>query len=262
MTVAIVILSCLVILAVSGFIMFRHRQQGGEFQSGSAEAMLGVIGTLFSVLLGLLVAGAIERYHDVAQNAESEANGIGNIYRLARGLQTEDRKRIRGLCREYVDYVIDEEWPLMARQQLGKNASERYAKLWDATVSITPTNDRESNVQSAILDSMDDVGDDRRARAVVCMRPLPVLLWAVITCGSLITIAFTYLFTQHMGQLHWMMTFLVAISLGLNVWLLAAYSTPFSGDLALTPDGFLILDKFYSGTHDDNPAEYIVPQAE
>jgi hypothetical protein len=116
MTVAIVILSCLVILAVSGFIMFRHRQQGGEFQSGSAEAMLGVIGTLFSVLLGLLVAGAIERYHDVAQNAESEANGIGNIYRLARGLQTEDRKRIRGLCREYVDYVIDEEWPLMARQ--------------------------------------------------------------------------------------------------------------------------------------------------
>jgi hypothetical protein len=50
----------------------------------------------------------------------------------------------------------------------------------------------------------------------------------------------------------------VALSLGLNVWLLAAYSTPFSGDLALKPQGFEILRKA-TMTDDDSAARFLSP---
>lgn len=259
MTAAVVIISCLLVLALAANAMWRHRQEapsGGS--SGTAEAMLGVIGTLFSVLLGLLVAGAIDRYHDVSQSVEAESNGVGNIYRLAKGLEEVDRKRIRSLCREYAQYVRDEEWALMAKQQMSRNTQDRYVRLWDACISVSPRNDRENNIHAAILDSIDQVGDDRRARAVISLSPLPFTLWAVIICGSLITIAFTHLFTQHMGRFHWMMTALVALSLGLNIWLLAAYSTPFAGDLALEPQGFDLLLKA-TMTDDDSAARYLLP---
>lgn len=262
MTAAIVIISCLVILAISAQAMFRHRKEAGptpEIQSGTAEAMLGVIGTLFSVLLGLLVAGAIDRYHDIWQSCESESNGVNNIYRLAKGMEETDRHRIRSLCREYAHYVVEEEWALMEKQQMSKNAQERYARLWDACISANPQSDRENNIHQAILTGMDQVGDDRRSRGVVCMSPMPVTLWAVIICGSVITIAFTHLFTQHMGKFHGLMTALVAISLGLNIWLLAAYSTPFSGDLAIRPQGFELSLRATMKDADDSASRYLDP---
>lgn len=214
--------------------------------------MLGVVGTLFSVLLGLLVAGAIERYHDVVTQVENESNSVANIFRLAKGLEATERVRIRGLCREYVDYVVTNEWAAMEKQRPDMQAQDRYNKLWDACVSVNPKNDRENNLHAAILEGMDSVGENRRERVIASMSAMPMTLWAVIICGSLITIAFTYLFTIRMGaRLHWMMTGLVSVSLLLNIWLLAAYSTPFSGDLQIQPRGFKLLQFGAFGDSDD-----------
>lgn len=260
MTAAIVIISCLVIIAVAGqaFALRNKSADQVDLSSSGAEAMLGVVGTLFSVLLGLLVAGAIERYHDVKVEVENEANGVGNIFRLAKGLDDRDRLRLRGLCREYSTYVVDEEWKLMQEKKTSPQAQDRYNKLWEACVSVMPNGDREVNLHSAILENMDTVGTNRRARIIACTTSMPVTLWAVIICGSAITIAFTYLFTVKMGALHWMMTGLVAVSLGLNIWLLAAYSTPFSGDLQLQPQGFQLLNGMIF-TDTDEQARFVVP---
>jgi hypothetical protein len=261
MTAAIVIISCLVVLALAAITIFRRRKDAltpVDVPSGTAEAMLGVIGTLFSVLLGLLVAGAIDRYHDVTQSAENESNGVGNIYRLAKGLEETDRKRIRGLCRDYARDVVEVEWPLMKRPAFSKSTQDIYVRLWDACICVNPVNDRENNIHAAILGDINTVGQERRTRALTVMSPLPLTLWAVIICGSLITIAFTHFFTQHMGSLHWMMTALVALSLGLNIWLLAAYSAPFTGDLAIRPQGFELLLNATMNEDDASEARYIL----
>lgn len=263
MTAAIVIISSLVILAVAAQAFLLHKGSDAEANAiagGGAEAMLGVVGTLFSVLLGLLVAGAIERYHDVQTTVEHEANSIGNIFRLAKGLEETDRRRVRGLCREYTDYVVEKEWKSMEQQEPDMQAQDRYNKLWEACVSIEPKNERQNNLHAAILDGMDNVGETRRERVIAAITSMPVTLWAVIICGSLITVAFTYLFTVRMGpRLHWMMTGLISVSLLLNIWLLYAYSMPFAGDLQIKPIGFMIVRR---GTFvdNDNASQYLVPQ--
>jgi hypothetical protein len=262
MTAAIVILSCLVLVGVAGqaFMMHKNKEHDtSPLSSGAAEAMLGVVGTLFSVLLGLLVAGAIERYHDIMVDVENEADGVANIFRLSKGLDETDRVRLRGLCREYTKYVISEEWEAMKDQKMSPQAQDRYSKLWQACVSVEPkTNERMINLHSAILENIDHLGECRRARAIASTTGLPSTLWAVIILGSAITIAFTYLFTVRMGALHWMMTGLVAVSLSLNIWLLVAYSSPFSGDLQLQPKGFLLMDNSLF-QESDTQALYLPP---
>jgi hypothetical protein len=101
MTFTVLIITGLVVLTVCGQVVVqRWVKHDFEPHQGVVEAMLGVVGTLFSVLLGLLVANSIDSYHDVKMQVSAEANSLGDVFRLARGFEKEDRVRVRVLCRQ------------------------------------------------------------------------------------------------------------------------------------------------------------------
>lgn len=244
MTFAIIIISVLVILAVIGQV-FTHKvvtTDKLELSQGMIEAMLGVVGTLFSLLLGLLVANAIETYHEINIQVSAEANSLANIYRLAEGLAPSDRLKIRTLCADYNHCVINDEWPLMGQMEMHQHCWDVYGNVWSACVGIKPETEQENNLQAAMLDSAKILGETRRARSVICKSEISPILWTAIFFGSLITIVFTYFFTSKMGRWHTLLTALIAISLGLNIWLLAAYSLPFSSELKIKPVIFQVLE--------------------
>ncbi len=70
------------------------------------QPALTVSGMMFSVLLGFFIAQAMRDYASAQGNIVNEANAVGEVFRDAKGLPEVDRKRIRGLCRKYVDSVI------------------------------------------------------------------------------------------------------------------------------------------------------------
>ncbi|MBK9145090.1 MAG: DUF4239 domain-containing protein [Candidatus Melainabacteria bacterium] len=257
MTLAIIIITVLVILAVIGQV-FTHRMVKDdklELSQGMIEAMLGVVGTLFSLLLGLLVANAIESYHEINIQVSAEANSLANIYRLCEGLNQEDRLKIRSLCAQYNHCVIHTEWPEMNRMEMAPHCWTLYSGIWSACVNVKPQSEQESNLQASMLDSAKILGETRRARSVTCKTELSPILWAAIFFGSIITIIFTYFFTSKMGRLHTLLTALIAISLGLNIWLLAAYSLPFSSALKIKPQIFEILDRQVFDKHEAGGAQ-------
>lgn len=257
MTPAILIITLLVVIAVIGQV-FTHKLVKAdhlELSQGMVEAMLGVVGTLFSLLLGLLVANAIETYHEINVQVSYEANSLANIYRLAEGLKTKDSGQIRLLCAEYNRCVIETEWEEMSKAKMAPHCWDVYSDLWTACVNIEPQSERETNLQASILESAKILGETRRARSVTCKAQLSPILWLAITFGSVITIVFTYFFTSKMGKLHTLLTALIAISLGLNIWLLAAYSLPFSSDLRIKPEIFEIMNEQVFKNHIHNKAK-------
>ncbi|MBX9724925.1 MAG: hypothetical protein K2X81_26200, partial [Candidatus Obscuribacterales bacterium] len=100
MTIAIIIISVLVVLAIAGQLLTHKMVTTDklELSQGMIEAMVGVVGTLFSLLLGLLVANAIENYHEISVQVSGEANALANIYRLSEGLPSDQCLKIRELC--------------------------------------------------------------------------------------------------------------------------------------------------------------------
>lgn len=255
MTLAIIIIVVLVFIAVVGQV-FTHRivqRDNLEPSQGMVEAMLGVVGTLFSLLLGLLVANAIENYHEINVQVSTEANSLANIYRLSEGLAPADMKNIQSLCADYNHCVISTEWASMDNMEMAPHCWDVYGKLWSSCVKIMPTNERENNLQASMLESAKILGETRRARSVACRAQISPVLWIAIFFGSAITIIFTYFFTSKMGKLHTLLTALIAISLGLNIWLLAAYSQPFGSDLKIKPEIFEMLDKQVFNQKPTNP---------
>jgi hypothetical protein len=260
MSLAVIIISCVIAVTLVGHVLVRKfvKDEDLDTHLPAVEAMLGVVGTLFSVLLGLLVAGAIDNYQDVRHEVINEANGLGDVFRLARGLGTEDRPRIRKLCRDYAKIVVDEEWEEMRDGKMSSHAWAVYTELWEAAVAVYPTEDRQNNLHQALLNAMQSFGENRRSRAVACTTRLSDALWATIIFGSLTITAFTFFFTAKFGRFHVVLTTLIAGSLGLNIWLLAAYSEPFSGEMQISPDMFKLLENQVFNTP-DTPSRFLHP---
>lgn len=227
----------------------------------AGEAMMGAVGTLFSVLLGFMVASAMEQYHDARMYSMEEATNVANIFRIARGLSDIDRPRIRQLCRDYTDTVIDNEWPKMQQGVKINHGWENYQELWEACVAMVPENDRQGNLEQELVASMKDLGENRRARILFAQKEMPVAMWWVVGVGAVTTIALSYVFASRFPKVQSFMTTLVATAIALNIWLLSAYSHPFRGELQIQPSMFQLLkesvlvvpDTPSRFLHDDKP---------
>lgn len=232
-----------------------------EKHHSAGEAMLGVVGTLFSVLLGFMVASAMGKYQDAQIYGQLEASNVASVFRTARGLSDIDRPRIRELCRKYVDVVIETEWPKMERREKINHGWEVYQELWESVVSVVPENDRQSNLHQALIASMQNLGEQRRARILLAETSVPYALWVVVACGALITVAFTYVFASAFPHIQGFMTTLVATAMALNIWLLSAYGSPYSGELEIKPLMFQLLKESVFTTPDTR-ARYLHDSAE
>jgi hypothetical protein len=241
--IALIGILVLVLLALLGHHVVRAKVNADalEQHQSTGYAVLGLIGTLFSVLIGFMVVASLDNYHDAKQHIESEANALGNIYRLAHGLADVDRVRIRQLCREYCDAVIDDEWSKMESKKTSEIAWQKYRLLWDASVSIRPSDTRESDIHQAILSAIYTFAENRRARIVQSENGfLPPALWVVIILGALITIAITYTLSGKWVGYQRVMIGTVSVSLGLNIGLLALFNSPFAGELRISPSMFIL----------------------
>lgn len=227
-----------------------------ELHHSAGEAMMGVVGTLFSVLLGFMVASAMEKYHDAQMRGEEEASNVASVFRIARGLSDIDRPRIRQLCREYVDDVVNNEWPKMERGEKINHGWESYQKLWESCVAAVPENDRQNNLQQGLIDSMKNLGVNRRARILLAQKNMPIALWGVVCLGALITLSLSFIFASQFPKVQGFMTTLVATALALNIWLLAAYSNPYSGELKIGPTMFALLKESILVVP-DGPSRYL-----
>ena len=258
LTHAILLTVAFVSLALAGqWIVSRTiKREVLEQHHSAGEAMMGVVGTLFSVLLGFMVASAMDRYSEARMHDEQEASNVASVFRVARGLSDIDRPRIRQHCRDYVNDVVNNEWPKMEAQVKINHGWESYQQLWEAVVSVVPENDRQSNLQQGLISSMQSLGEHRRARILLAQTTMQPALWFIVGIGAIITMLLSYIFASQFPRIQAFMTTLVATALALNVWLLSAYSNPYSGELKIKPTMFWLLQENVLPVP-DTPSRYL-----
>lgn len=243
-------------LAVSGLLLVRRfvHSKMKKMHHDVADPLLSVVGTLFAVLLGFMVANAMTRYEEARVTVQNEASAVGNVFRAAGGLPDASRKKIQGACDRYVDVVISEEWPVLSKKHTSEKAWSAYNEIWNDCVTFVPENDGQSNMQAAIMGYLGTLGDSRRMRVGALHNGLPPVLWVVLYAGGTATIVFTYFFGIDNIRLQIMMTALVALSICLNLFLLSCYDDPFSGDVMVHPAAFEnIRDNFRAIEHPGMP---------
>lgn len=204
-----------------------------------AGYLLSVIGTLYAVLLGLIVVDVQGKYSQAQIMAETEANAAADLFLLSQALSPEVRDKIAGGVSEYVDVVLNEEWGNnVPRTSFTRGSAMPLRQIWQTVSSYEPVTNRQQACYSTMLTTLGQLADARRFRVVSTRGGISPVLWLVLIAGGVATVLFTYFFGVSNVFAHSMMTALVALCLSLNVMLVVLFSNPYKGDLKIQPDGF------------------------
>lgn len=228
-----------VLISIAGLLIFRRLDGHDELkaQHEVTDPYSQFVGMLFAVLLGFMVADAMQRFSLARQTVEQEASSLANVFRMADGFPEPRRLKVQGLCLEYADEVI-KAWPLLAKKKTSPEAWNTYRVLWKECTTYEPVTARETNAQAAMLPCMASLGDSRRLRVDALHNGMSPILWVILGVGGLATIIFTYFFSCNNLYVQMVMVAIVSLVICLNIFLLACYDDPFSGDIMVQPTAF------------------------
>ncbi|MFA7340074.1 MAG: DUF4239 domain-containing protein [Candidatus Obscuribacterales bacterium] len=252
-----------VLISIAGLLIFRKFEinEDLKMQHEIADPYSQFVGMLFAVLLGFMVADAMQRFSLARQTVEQEASSLGNIYRMADGLPDANRKRVQGLCVDYAEEVI-KAWPLLAKKKTSADTWNTYRALWKECTTYEPVTARQTNTQAAMLPCMASLGDCRRLRVDAMHNGMSPILWCILAVGGVATILFCYFFSAHNIYVQIVMVAIVSLVICLNIFLLACYDDPFSGDIMVQPSAFETQLKVFMQEKVDRVGPAEAPSAE
>jgi hypothetical protein len=200
--------------------------------------LLSVVGTMYGVILGLIVVDSMAKFQQARMTTEQEANSLADLVLLSGKLPPEVRDRIEALSLAYIELVIDEEWPLLDNGRHSPRARMAAIRLIDAVCQFEPRTESEKAIYAAELEAICDFWDSRRVRTVTAMHGVPLLQWIVLLIGAMVTVTFTYFFKIEHLKVQVMMTAMVSTIISLNLYLVLMFGYPFSGEVKVEPDCF------------------------
>ena len=201
--------------------------------------IFSVAGTLYAVLLGLVVVDAMQTFQTARLTVEHESEALTNLYMMANRLPQEKADPIKTLCAAYAEAVAQQEWPLMAEGRIHETSRSLARDLLKAIASIDPDSDNLRAVYPIMLEQSVELRNQRRMRTSLATYDLPTVEWIVLCTGAVITVFFTYLFRLESLRVQVAMTGMISLLIALNLYLVVLFARPFSGDLHIDPTPFV-----------------------
>jgi len=227
--------------ACGGLVIF-HRLVHLEMRRTHNELTgfaIAVISVTYAVLLAFIAIATWESYSEAGQIVDSEADYVGSIYRDTQGLPANMGQNIRSDTQQYVETVVNDEWPIQRDGLTPGQGWEPLRKIHSAIVTMQPIKLGEAVIQAELLRTLNELYRARASRLSAVEGHIPEVIWWIIFIGGALTTGFTYLFGFHDFRMHLVMTASVATSLALIIVLIIALDWPFRGKVSVSPDAFI-----------------------
>lgn len=243
-TNSIVVFALGVALSVVGLIWVRQKVHIDALVENHEVGgyILSVVGTMYAVLLGLVVVDAMTRFQEARTVVEAEANSLADVFVLSRRFPDDKRKKIQNLCLGYVTEVVQVEWHLMDNFEKSVKARRMVFDLMHEVIDFEPVTESQKAVYPIAVQSVCTLWDNRRARTNISDNGMPIEEWVVLVLGAVVCTGFGYFFGLKNLKAQIIMTGLCSTLIALNLFLVLMFGYPFSGDMHISPDA-LVVDK-------------------
>lgn len=215
--------------------------------------LLSVVGTLYAVLLGLVVVDALVRFEHAIDVVQKESNALADIFLLADRLPEARRTTLKDACKSYAHQVVEDEWPLMETGHVSMAARKSAYEIARSLDGFEPSTESEKVVFPMLLEQIRELWDYRRERVGTAEFGIPAVEWFVLILGGAVTVLFAGLFRAQRVSLQRFLTAMAALVIGLNLYLISLFGYPFSGDLTVSSRPFKVDMAIFEGRYDDVP---------
>lgn len=212
---------------------------------GSISSLIGVI---YGVLGGLMALYLLNNNNQACDAVVREADNIANIYRSSQWLNGPQQGQIRLELENYINQVVQVEWPLMRQGKkidlAGDFIIQRISKILK-TYSIQ--NNSELLIMQNLLTEVNMLYHARHTRINLSFLQLTPQLWGVILIATILIIGINYAFRVNF-YLHLFAISAFAIMAASMLFLLVTLDRPFQGEFIIEPDAFnVVLDLIHAG---------------
>ncbi|TWP49090.1 DUF4239 domain-containing protein [Lentzea tibetensis] len=229
--------------AISAVLVVFTRRFGSE---EDRERTLGSGGAVFSIVAGLhavLVAFILISLFDAANSAEDavtkEANALVAVHWAANSLPEPARTKVDELGKQYVNIVVDEEWPRM--DDGGDVDNKGWQKLNELRATIetaAPDGEWQLDRKAEAANQLWEVYQARQTRIDAAGGGVNPVVWLALIIGTVLSLLFPYLFGGPNLFSQLLITITLTSTLILLLFAIYQMQNPFSGGVHIPPDAF------------------------
>ncbi|MEV5750380.1 hypothetical protein AB0L00_21390 [Actinoallomurus sp. NPDC052308] len=221
--------------------LFRKARHGAD-DRGPASTTAGHAGSMLSSLFLLVFAIAIvvpwTTADSARQNTQAESQAIVDAYWAAAALPAPAGTQIQASLRDYVRFVVDNEWNVMKQGRLSQEGWARLDTLRAQVTGLQVSGNNAETARSSLLDRIRDMSAARGQRAVDAKSAPPRGLLALTIVTGILVGAFPFLAGARPRGTALIPAAAMAAMLAVGVYLAFDISHVFNGALRVKPDAF------------------------
>jgi len=236
------IIAALCLFAVVGLFLVRRRllprlrvNQGDSEFTG---AMLQSVMVFYGLAVALIAVSVFQTYSDASKVVTGEATALTMIYRDVSSYPEPIRSDLQKELRDYTDQVINQAWPLQRRGQIPTAGVEHMSNFQAVLDKFEPATEGQKVLHAETLHAYNLLFQARRLRLDAVATSLPTVMWAVIIMGAFISLSASFFFKVEDVRLHCIEVLLLAVFIGLVIFMIVALDRPFRGDLGIPADPY------------------------
>lgn len=245
----ILILGVALIIGMSSSLGLRKlfKLRPSDEEKEVAINLMQVVAAYIGIMIAFAGVTVWQDFNDAETAVHEEAAAAAELYRdlSAYGDET---LAARSDLRSYVISIVNDEWPLLAKEQVSEATEVRLAKLFASMGNIRPKDDRDTTIYAESFSNLNDLVGFRRDRLTHSQSGIPTMLWITGLVGSLFVVAYASVFTP--TRLNIIMIAGISITIGLLFLFVLTVDRPFKGEfsvdnrqLAELPAKFDMLDR-------------------
>ena len=203
-----------------------------------AGYIYNAMGVLFSIIFAFITVLVWQSYNNVADSVTKEAGHLNNIYRLYSAFPPEIEKSGQESLRSYTKIVIEDEWPLMKKDQFSPEAFKKLLAIENQIIKYQPQSSGQSNAHQQMLRLITEYTELRRSRIYNAQFALAPPAWIGLISSSFIFLFFSCLFKMSSARTHLILIIFLGLTVVGVVYFLILYIHPFLGPMAIGPEPF------------------------
>ena len=247
-----VIIGALCLFAVGGLLLVRRRLLPRlRVASGDSEftgAMLQSVMVFYGLAVALIAVTVFQTYSETTSVVTGEATALNALYRDVTSYPDPIRADLQRSLREYTDQVIHQAWPLQQQGKIPSGGIEQMTRFQVMLTKLEPTTEGQKLLHGETLRAYNNLIQARRLRLDAVDTGLPSVMWAVILIGAFISLSASFFFKVEDVRLHLIEVLLLAMFIGLVIFMILSLDRPFRGDLGIGAEPYqLVYDQLMKG---------------
>lgn len=230
----LIILICLLAVAVTVLVILDRRRDEGPMEREDRHAVEYInifIGTVYMVLLSLVVVVTWQNTSDVSGDVRAEAAGLQALVQTAQRMPASERVPLINAAHEYATSVLNTEWPPKSGTDV--NTAAPAAQILDtarAAVSHPVASGASAGtIEDQAISEINEVSDARDDRLAKSSSTIPTMLLVALGVLSLITIATPLVLGLRADAVAFTGLVITTSLVILAFWFVLALQSPYSG---------------------------------